>query len=149
MELPIGHLYRRSGSALAAGNTVIAKPAEQTSLIATYAVSLMHQAGIPTSALQLVLGAGDVGSALTGDTRIGGVIFTGSTEVARLINKALSKRDDNPVLIAETGGQKRDDCGLYRPAGTSLPRRIELCLRQRRPTLFRSTYLVCSRRCCR
>ena len=92
-------------SALAAGNTVIAKPAEQTSLIATYAVSLMHQAGIPTSALQLVLGAGDVGSALTGDTRIGGVIFTGSTEVARLINKALSKRDDNPVLIAETGGQ--------------------------------------------
>ena len=92
-------------SALAAGNTVIAKPAEQTSLIATYAVSLMHQAGIPTSALQLVLGAGDVGSALTGDARIGGVIFTGSTEVARLINKALSKRDDNPVLIAETGGQ--------------------------------------------
>ncbi|OFR83094.1 bifunctional proline dehydrogenase/L-glutamate gamma-semialdehyde dehydrogenase [Neisseria sp. HMSC073G10] len=92
-------------SALAAGNTVIAKPAEQTSLIATYAVSLMHQAGIPTSALQLVLGAGDVGSALTGDTRIGGVIFTGSTEVARLINKALSKRDDSPVLIAETGGQ--------------------------------------------
>ena len=92
-------------SALAAGNTVIAKPAEQTSLIATYAVSLMHQAGIPTSALQLVLGAGDVGSALTGDARIGGVIFTGSTEVARLINKALSKRDDSPVLIAETGGQ--------------------------------------------
>ena len=92
-------------SALAAGNTVIAKPAEQTSLIATYAVSLMHQAGIPTSALQLVLGAGDVGSALTGDARIGGVIFTGSTEVARLINKALPKRDDNPVLIAETGGQ--------------------------------------------
>ena len=92
-------------AALAAGNTVIAKPAEQTSLIATYAVSLMHQAGIPTSALQLVLGAGDVGSALTGDARIGGVIFTGSTEVARLINKALSKRDDNPVLIAETGGQ--------------------------------------------
>lgn len=92
-------------SALAAGNTVIAKPAEQTSLIATYAVSLMHQAGIPASALQLVLGAGDVGSALTGDARIGGVIFTGSTEVARLINKALSKRDDSPVLIAETGGQ--------------------------------------------
>jgi len=92
-------------SALAAGNTLIAKPAEQTSLIATYAVSLMHQAGIPTSALQLVLGAGDVGSALTGDARIGGVIFTGSTEVARLINKALSKRDDSPVLIAETGGQ--------------------------------------------
>lgn len=92
-------------SALAAGNTVIAKPAEQTSLIASYAVSLMHEAGVPTSALQLVLGAGDVGAALTNDARIGGVIFTGSTEVARLINKALAKRDDNPVLIAETGGQ--------------------------------------------
>ncbi|HEZ1091548.1 TPA: bifunctional proline dehydrogenase/L-glutamate gamma-semialdehyde dehydrogenase PutA [Neisseria meningitidis] len=92
-------------SALAAGNTVIAKPAEQTSLIAGYAVSLMHEAGIPTSALQLVLGAGDVGAALTNDARIGGVIFTGSTEVARLINKALAKRGDNPVLIAETGGQ--------------------------------------------
>lgn len=92
-------------SALAAGNTVIAKPAEQTSLIASYAVSLMHEAGIPAEALQLVLGAGDVGAALTNDPRIGGVIFTGSTEVARLINKALAKRDDNPVLIAETGGQ--------------------------------------------
>ena len=92
-------------SALAAGNTVIAKPAEQTSLIASYAVSLMREAGIPTSALQLVLGAGDVGAALTGDPRIGGVIFTGSTEVAQLINKALAKRDDSPVLIAETGGQ--------------------------------------------
>lgn len=92
-------------SALAAGNTVIAKPAEQTSLIAGYAVSLMHEAGIPTSALQLVLGAGDVGAALTNDARIGGVIFTGSTEVAHLINKALAKRGDNPVLIAETGGQ--------------------------------------------
>ncbi|HGO7794608.1 TPA: bifunctional proline dehydrogenase/L-glutamate gamma-semialdehyde dehydrogenase PutA [Neisseria meningitidis] len=92
-------------SALAAGNTVIAKPAEQTGLIAGYAVSLMHEAGILTSALQLVLGAGDVGAALTNDARIGGVIFTGSTEVARLINKALAKRGDNPVLIAETGGQ--------------------------------------------
>ena len=92
-------------SALAAGNTVIAKPAEQTSLIASYAVSLMHEAGVPTAALQLVLGAGDVGAALTGDPRIGGVIFTGSTEVAQLINKALAKRNDSPVLIAETGGQ--------------------------------------------
>ena len=92
-------------AALAAGNTVVAKPAEQTSLIAGYAVSLMHEAGIPTSALQLVLGAGDVGAALTQDPRIGGVIFTGSTEVARLINQTLAKRDDCPVLITETGGQ--------------------------------------------
>ncbi|STZ75466.1 bifunctional proline dehydrogenase/L-glutamate gamma-semialdehyde dehydrogenase PutA [Bergeriella denitrificans] len=92
-------------AALAAGNTVVAKPAEQTSLIAAYAVSLLHQAGIPAQALQLVLGAGDVGAALTADPRINGVIFTGSTEVARLINQTLAKRTDNPVLIAETGGQ--------------------------------------------
>ncbi|MDO5059026.1 MAG: bifunctional proline dehydrogenase/L-glutamate gamma-semialdehyde dehydrogenase PutA [Neisseria sp.] len=92
-------------AALAAGNTVVAKPAEQTSLIAHYAVTLMHQAGIPASALQLVLGAGDVGAALTQDERINGVIFTGSTEVARLINQTLAKRSDSPVLIAETGGQ--------------------------------------------
>ncbi|WP_107687599.1 bifunctional proline dehydrogenase/L-glutamate gamma-semialdehyde dehydrogenase PutA [Neisseria wadsworthii] len=92
-------------AALAAGNTVVAKPAEQTSLIAHYAVHLMHQAGVPAEALHLVLGAGDVGAALTQDPRIDGVIFTGSTEVARLINQTLAKRSDNPVLIAETGGQ--------------------------------------------
>ena len=92
-------------AALAAGNTVVAKPAEQTGLIAAYAVSLLHQAGVPSEAAQLVLGAGDVGAALTQDTRINGVIFTGSTEVARLINQTLAKRADQPVLIAETGGQ--------------------------------------------
>ena len=105
MELPIGHLYRRSGSALAAGNTVIAKPAEQTSLIATLrsfpdaspVFRLLRCNSYSVQAMSAL--------PLTGDARIGGVIFTGSTEVARLINKALSKRDDSPVLIAETGGQ--------------------------------------------
>lgn len=92
-------------AALAVGNTVIAKPAEQTSLIAYRAVQLMHQAGIPREALQLVLGAGDIGAALTADPRINGVVFTGSTEVAKAINRTLAARDDNPVLIAETGGQ--------------------------------------------
>lgn len=91
-------------SALAAGNTVVAKPAEQTSAIAHLAVSWLHEAGIPTNVLQLVLGAGDVGGALTSDERIDGVIFTGSTEVAKRINSILAKRSDNPVLIAETGG---------------------------------------------
>ncbi|OOR90102.1 bifunctional proline dehydrogenase/L-glutamate gamma-semialdehyde dehydrogenase [Moraxella caviae] len=91
-------------SALAAGNTVVAKPAEQTSLIAHLAVSWLHEAGVPTDVLQLVLGAGDVGAALTADTRINGVIFTGSTDVAKRINTLLAKREDNPVLIAETGG---------------------------------------------
>ena len=92
-------------AALAVGNTVIAKPAEQTSLIAYRAVQLMHQAGIPREALQLVLGAGDIGAALTADPRINGVVFTGSTEVAKAINRTLAAHDDNPVLIAETGGQ--------------------------------------------
>ncbi|MDO5639391.1 MAG: bifunctional proline dehydrogenase/L-glutamate gamma-semialdehyde dehydrogenase PutA [Neisseria sp.] len=92
-------------AALAAGNTVVAKPAEQTSLIAHYAVRLMHEAGIPQDVLQLVLGAGEAGAALTQDARINGVIFTGSTEVARLINRTLAARADTPVLIAETGGQ--------------------------------------------
>ncbi|MDO4426521.1 MAG: bifunctional proline dehydrogenase/L-glutamate gamma-semialdehyde dehydrogenase PutA [Moraxella sp.] len=91
-------------SALAAGNTVVAKPAEQTSIIAHLAVSWLHEAGVPKDALQLVLGAGDVGAALTQDERIDGVIFTGSTDVAKRINHILSSRDDNPVLIAETGG---------------------------------------------
>ena len=92
-------------AALAVGNTVIAKPAEQTSLIAYRAVQLMHQAGIPREALQLALGAGDIGAALTADPRINGVVFTGSTEVAKAINRTLAALDDNPVLIAETGGQ--------------------------------------------
>ena len=92
-------------AALAVGNTIIAKPAEQTSLIAYRAVQLMHEAGVPTDVLQLVLGAGDVGAALTQNPQINGVIFTGSTEVARLINQSLAQREDIPVLIAETGGQ--------------------------------------------
>ena len=92
-------------AALAAGNTVVAKPAEQTSLIAYRAVQLMHEAGIPRNVLQLVLGEGDVGAALTQDERINGVVFTGSTEVARLINQSLARRSGQPVLIAETGGQ--------------------------------------------
>lgn len=104
-NFPLAIFVGEVAAALAAGNTVVAKPAEQTSLIAHYAVQLLHQAGVPSEALQLVLGAGEVGAALTQDARIGGVIFTGSTEVARLINQSLAKCEDNPVLIAETGGQ--------------------------------------------
>lgn len=91
-------------SALCAGNTVVAKPAEQTSIIAHLAISWLYEVGIPTDVLQLVLGAGDVGGALTADDRIDGVIFTGSTDVAKRINTLLAKRSDDPVLIAETGG---------------------------------------------
>ncbi len=92
--------------ALAAGNAVIAKPAEQTPLIAARAVTLMHEAGIPRAALQLLPGDGaSVGAALCADPRIDGVCFTGSTETARLIDHAMARHlaPDAP-LIAETGG---------------------------------------------
>jgi len=92
-------------AALVAGNAVIAKPAEQTPLVAAYAVRLMHEAGVPKTALHLLPGDGKVGAALIADARVAGVAFTGSTEVARLINRALANKDGPIVpLIAETGG---------------------------------------------
>ena len=104
-NFPLAIFTGEVAAALAAGNVVLAKPAEQTSLIAHYAVCLLHEAGVPQNVLQLLLGAGEVGAALTQDARINGVIFTGSTDVAKLINRSLSARADDPVLIAETGGQ--------------------------------------------
>ncbi|MDP3268456.1 MAG: bifunctional proline dehydrogenase/L-glutamate gamma-semialdehyde dehydrogenase PutA [Legionella sp.] len=92
---------------LVTGNCVIAKPAEQTPLIAAYAVNLMHQAGIPAGAVQLLPGAGDtIGAVLVADKRIKGVLFTGSTDTANLINRTLATRGGEIIpLIAETGGQ--------------------------------------------
>ncbi|OKL44983.1 bifunctional proline dehydrogenase/L-glutamate gamma-semialdehyde dehydrogenase PutA [Pseudovibrio exalbescens] len=93
-------------AALAAGNTVIAKPAAPTPLIAAFAVRLMHEAGVPKAAVQLLPGGGsDVGAALTTDPRVAGVSFTGSTATAQTINKAMARhlQPDAP-LIAETGG---------------------------------------------
>jgi RHH-type proline utilization regulon transcriptional repressor/proline dehydrogenase/delta 1-pyrroline-5-carboxylate dehydrogenase len=97
-------------AALAAGNTVLAKPAEQTPLIAAEAVRILHAAGVPRDVLLLVPGRGEtVGAALVADARVQGVVFTGSTDVARLIQRSLANRlgpEDRPVpLIAETGGQ--------------------------------------------
>ena len=91
---------------LAAGNTVLAKPAEQTSLLAVRAVELMYEAGIPRDAIQLLPGTGaTVGAALTSDARVSGVCFTGSTATAQRINKAMTENmaPDAP-LVAETGG---------------------------------------------
>ena len=92
--------------ALAAGNAVIAKPAEQTPLIAARAVALMHEVGIPRDTLQLLPGdGGSVGAALCADPRIDGVCFTGSTETARLIDRAMAEHlAPEAPLIAETGG---------------------------------------------
>src|SRR5262249_10118580 len=92
-------------AALAAGNTVIAKPAEQTPLIAAAAVHLFHQAGIAPTALHLVPGDGAVGALLTAHPGTAGVAFTGSTEVAWIINRTLAEKNGPIVpLIAETGG---------------------------------------------
>lgn len=93
-------------SAIVAGNTVIAKPSYQTNLIAFYTVNLFYQAGLPRDVLQFMPGSGSViGDALTKHELVVGVIFTGSTEVAKMINQNLATRDVNAVLIAETGGQ--------------------------------------------
>ena len=92
-------------AALAAGNPVIAKPAEQTPLIASVAVQLFHQAACRETSCSFLPGRGEVGAALVADTRIKGVIFTGSTEVAQIINRTLAERGEDVPLIAETGGQ--------------------------------------------
>ena len=104
-NFPLAIFTGQVAAALAAGNAVVAKPAEQTPLIAAAAVRLLHSAGIPPGALHLMPGDGSVGAALVADTRIAGVAFTGSTEVARTINKTLAGRSGPIVpLIAETGG---------------------------------------------
>ena len=109
-NFPLAIFTGQVAAALAAGNVVLAKPAEQTPLIACRAVQLFHEAGTPRAALQLLPGRGEVvGAALTADSRIKGVIFTGSTEVAHLINRTLAKRAEQEgidiALVAETGGQ--------------------------------------------
>jgi RHH-type proline utilization regulon transcriptional repressor/proline dehydrogenase/delta 1-pyrroline-5-carboxylate dehydrogenase len=93
-------------AALAAGNTAIAKPAEQTPLIGAFAIDLFHEAGFSKDVVQLAPGDGRVGAALTAHPLLAGVAFTGSTETARLINRTLAERD-GPIIpfIAETGGQ--------------------------------------------
>lgn len=108
-NFPLAIFTGQIAAALAAGNVVLAKPAEETPLIAALAVGVLHEAGVPAGALQLLTGEGDIGAALVGDERISGVMFTGSTVVAQAINRQLETRRTHtgqPVpLIAETGGQ--------------------------------------------
>jgi RHH-type proline utilization regulon transcriptional repressor/proline dehydrogenase/delta 1-pyrroline-5-carboxylate dehydrogenase len=104
-NFPLAIFLGQVTAALMAGNAVLAKPAEQTPLIAAEAVELLHEAGIPASALHLVPGDGRIGAALVAHPGISGVVFTGSTEVARSINRALAAKEGPIVpLIAETGG---------------------------------------------
>ena len=108
-NFPLAIFVGEVAAALAAGSPVLAKPAEQTPLIAARALRLFHAAGVPPAVLQLLPGAGEtVGAALVADPRVCGVIFTGSTEVARHIHRSLATRPagrPQPRLIAETGGQ--------------------------------------------
>jgi RHH-type proline utilization regulon transcriptional repressor/proline dehydrogenase/delta 1-pyrroline-5-carboxylate dehydrogenase len=105
-NFPLAIFTGQVAAALATGNTVLAKPAEQTPAIALEAVKLLHAAGVPEDALQLLHGPGEtVGAALVAQPRIAGVVFTGSTQVARIIQRALAAKDGPIVpLIAETGG---------------------------------------------
>jgi len=106
-NFPLAIFTGQIAAALAAGNAVIAKPAEQTPLVGAATVRLMHQAGVPVEVLHLLPGDGaTVGARLVADARVAGIAFTGSTETARAINLALAQRSGPLVpLIAETGGQ--------------------------------------------
>ena len=106
-NFPLAIFTGQVAAALAAGNAVVAKPAEQTPLVAAAAVQLLHEAGVPADVLHLLPGSGEtVGAPLVADPRIAGVAFTGSTETARAIALALARRPGPLVpLIAETGGQ--------------------------------------------
>ncbi|SLN23553.1 bifunctional proline dehydrogenase/L-glutamate gamma-semialdehyde dehydrogenase PutA [Pseudooctadecabacter jejudonensis] len=104
-NFPLAIFTGQIAAALAAGNAVLAKPADQTGLIAHRAVQLMHAAGVPHTALQLLPGGPDIGAALTSDARINGVAFTGSTATALKIRAAMADHcAPGTPLIAETGG---------------------------------------------
>lgn len=105
-NFPLAIFMGQIAAALAAGNSVLAKPAEQTPAIAMRAIEFFHQAGVPDDVLHYLPGDGaTIGNALVANTRLGGVMFTGSTETARIINKNLAKRE-GPIIpfVAETGG---------------------------------------------
>jgi RHH-type transcriptional regulator, proline utilization regulon repressor / proline dehydrogenase / delta 1-pyrroline-5-carboxylate dehydrogenase len=108
-NFPLAIFTGQVAAALAAGNAVLAKPAEETPIVAAEGIKILHEAGIPVAALQFVPGDGRVGAALVAASETAGVMFTGSTEVARLIQSQLSRRlskTGKPIpFIAETGGQ--------------------------------------------
>ena len=104
-NFPLAIFTGQVAAALAAGNAVIAKPAEQTPLIASRATAWMCEAGVPDGAIQFLPGEGSgIGATLTADSRIGGVCFTGSTDTAHVINRQLAETAPDALLIAETGG---------------------------------------------
>ena len=120
-NFPLAIFLGQVAAALATGNTVIAKPAEQTSMVAKRALEIMHTVGLPEDAMQLIIAPGkDVGSTLLPDERIKAVMFTGSTQTGTLISQLLAERGGEQVpLIAETGGQ---NCMIV--DSTALPEQV-------------------------
>lgn len=120
-NFPLAIFTGQIAAALATGNSVIAKPAMQTPMIASYAITLFHRAGIPGNVLHLLLGSGaKIGNLLVEDPRTSGIAFTGSTATATIINRQLASRSGNPIpFIAETGGQ---NCMIV--DSTALPEQV-------------------------
>jgi RHH-type proline utilization regulon transcriptional repressor/proline dehydrogenase/delta 1-pyrroline-5-carboxylate dehydrogenase len=137
-NFPLAIFAGQVAAALVTGNTVLAKPAEQTPAIAQEAVRLLHEAGVPRDALQLLHGPGEtVGAALVAEPRIAGVVFTGSTQVAKIIQRALAAKDGPIVpLIAETGG-----INAMLVDSTALPEQVADAVTQ---SAFRSAGQRCS-----
>jgi RHH-type proline utilization regulon transcriptional repressor/proline dehydrogenase/delta 1-pyrroline-5-carboxylate dehydrogenase len=137
-NFPLAIFIGQVAAALATGNTVLAKPAEQTPGIALEAVKLLHAAGVPEGALQLLHGPGEtVGAALVAAPGVAGVVFTGSTQVAKIINRALAAKDGPIVpLIAETGG-----INAMLVDSTALPEQVSDAVMQ---SAFRSAGQRCS-----
>ena len=137
-NFPLAIFTGQVAAALAAGNCVVAKPAEQTPITAMLAVRLLHEAGVPTIVLHLLPGDGAVGAALVKDPRINGVVFTGSNETAWRIQRALADRRGAIVpFIAETGGINAMIADSQRAARAGGPRCRALGLRQRRASAAR------------
>lgn len=137
-NFPLAIFAGQVAAALATGNTVLAKPAEQTPGVALEAVKLFHAAGVPEGALQLLHGPGEtVGAALVAAPGVAGVVFTGSTQVAKIINRALAAKDGPIVpLIAETGG-----INAMLVDSTALPEQVSDAVMQ---SAFRSAGQRCS-----
>ncbi len=148
-NFPLAIFTGQIAAALVAGNTVLAKPAETTPLIAALAVRLMVQAGIPEDVVQLVPGSGAVvGSALTSDPRIDGVCFTGSLATAKAIDvKMADNLAAGAALIAETGGLNAMIVDFHGFARTGGARHPELGLPVGRAALLGAAYPLCAGRC--
>ena len=137
------YLLGQVGAALVAGNSVVAKPAEQTPLIAAQAVRILYEAGIPASALHLVPGDGKIGAALVANSHVAGIAFTGSTEVARSIHRTLAAKDAAIGPLMSDRRHQRHDRGRDRIARAGRRRRHTVLFSVRPASAARRCALLC------